>query len=324
MEVKAVALLMLSSVPACLGWSVSSSVNPGRRDFLVATSGLLVPTNPAFADETPLLAEVQVVASGDAKKLFNEGRALESQGNMAAAQRLYTKVTKISPRFIYGWSNLGNTQVALGTLDSAEESYSQSIGLCIESNEQAEGQGFGVRKCDDLYVLYLNRGSLRLNNGRPKEALYDLQQASVLRQRPDGVVAQNLARAYELNDKYVASDREYGLAISMTSNEVNPFWLRSAMVKYQLGETKGGFDLLKRVENRFPEAPEVRAAYSVFLLATGDQIAAQQKFMQIPDRARLKYSDDEYLKKTIAWPPAMLESLSVITTAVGDRKGGVQ
>ena len=58
--------------------------------------------------------------------------------------------------------------VALGTLDSAEESYSQSIGLCIEANEQAEGQGFGVRKCDDLYVLYLNRGSLRLNNGRSK------------------------------------------------------------------------------------------------------------------------------------------------------------
>ena len=157
-----------------------------------------------------------------------------------------------------------------------------------------------------------------------QEALYDLQQASVLRQRPDGVVAQNLARAYELNDKYVAADREYGLAISMTSNEVNPFWLRSAMVKYQLGETKGGFDLLKRVENRFPEAPEVRAAYSVFLLASGDQIAAQQKFMQIPDRARLKYSDDEYLKKTIAWPPAMLKSLSVITSAVGDRKGSGQ
>ena len=31
-------------------------------------------------------------------QLFNEARALESQGNMAAANRLYNKVTKISPR----------------------------------------------------------------------------------------------------------------------------------------------------------------------------------------------------------------------------------
>ena len=34
-------------------------------------------------------------------QLFNEGRALETQGNMAAAQRLYSKVTKISPRVSY-------------------------------------------------------------------------------------------------------------------------------------------------------------------------------------------------------------------------------
>ncbi len=43
-------------------------------------------------------AEVQVVATGDVKKLFTEGRALEAQGNILAAQRLYIKVTKIAPR----------------------------------------------------------------------------------------------------------------------------------------------------------------------------------------------------------------------------------
>lgn len=44
----------------------------------------------------------------------------------------------------------------------------------------------------------------------------------------------------------------------MTANEVNPFWLRSALVKLQLGDVQGGFDLMKRIDNRFPEAPEVR------------------------------------------------------------------
>lgn len=90
------------------------------------------------------------------------------------------------------------------------------------------------------------------------------------------------------------------------------------MVKLQLGDVQGGFDLLKRVENRFPEAPEVRAAYASFLAARGQQIEAQQKFLEIPDRQRLKYTDKMYLTKSISWPPAMLEALAKVTTAVSD------
>jgi hypothetical protein len=167
-----------------------------------------------------------------------------------------------------------------------------------------------------MYILLLNRGCLRLNNGRAKEALVDLVKASDLRGKPDGVVAQNLARARELNGQYAAADREYSLAISMTSNEVNPFWLRSALVKLQLGDIKGGFDLLKRVENRFPEAPEVRAAYATFLAATGEQIAAQRKYLEIPDRQRLNYVNNNYLRNTVSWPPAAIDGLAKVTSVV--------
>lgn len=271
------------------------------------------------AEDAVDVSPVEVAAVGDAKKLFNEGRALESQGNMAAAQRIYSKVTKISPRFVYGWSNLGNTQVAMGDLSGAEENYSIAIDLCRESQKSQEEQ-FGVRRCSDLYILLLNRGTVRLNNGMPKEALADLQQASVLRERPDAIVLQNLARAKELNGFYSQADRDYNLAISMTANEVNPFWLRSSLVKFQLGNAKEGLDLLKRVENRFPEAPEVRAAYSVFLAANGDQIAAQRKFLEIPDRQRLKYIDNDYLTRVVSWPPAMIDGVSKIAAAVGDTK----
>lgn len=214
---------------------------------------------------------------------------------------------------------MGNTQVALGTLDPADESYTEAIKLCKENLKETEGSGFGVRKCDDLYVLYLNRGCLRLNNGQAKAALSDLQQATILRGRPDGVISQNLARAKELNGMYRQADNDYNMAISMTSNEVNPFWLRSALVKFELGDVKGGFDLLKRVENRFPEAPEVRAAYATFLAATGDQIAAQRKYLEIPDRARLKYVDQNYLKNVVSWPPAMIEGIAKVSSAVGDK-----
>jgi uncharacterized protein len=297
-----------------------------RRTILQSAASAAILGNPlvALADEessvTSTLAStpVEVTPSfADAKKLFNEGRALESQGNMAAAQRLYAKVTKISPRFIYGWSNLGNTQVAMGDLAGADENYSQAIALCQESLQSADGG----RKCNDLYLLLLNRGTVRLNTeGKAQEALKDLQQANTLRQRPDAIVLQNLARAKELNGMFVSADRDYTVSISMTANEVNPFWLRSAMVKLQLGDVKGGLDLLKRVENRFPDAPEVKAASATFLAQQGQQIEAQRKFLEIPDRQRLRYVDDNYLHKVIAWPPAMIDGVTKIAIAVGDKK----
>jgi tetratricopeptide (TPR) repeat protein len=202
-------------------------------------------------------------------------------------------------------------------LNRADVNYSKAIELCQESQAQT-GETIGVRRCNDLYILRLNRGTVRLNNGMPKEALIDLQNASVLREQPDALILQNLARANEVNGLYSQADSDYNLAISMTSNEVNPFWLRSAMVKYQLGDAKGGLDLLKRVENRFPDAPEVRAAYAIFLAAKGDQTAAQQKFLEIPNRQRLKYSDMDYLKTVVSWPPSMIDGVSKLAAAVGD------
>jgi hypothetical protein len=105
----------------------------------------------------------------------------------------------------------------------------------------------------------------------------------------------------------------------MTANEVNPFWIRSSMVKYQLGDLSGAMDLMKRVENRFPEAPEVRAAYAVLLLAKGEEDSARKKFLEIPDRQRLKYADEKYLNSVVAWPPLMQYGIGYLTRAVGDR-----
>lgn len=286
--------------------------------------GLPAPTSDDAAAAVAAVPVEVTPSSPDARRLFNEGRALESQGNMPAAQRLYGRVTTISPRFIYGWSNLGNTQVALGDLSSAEENYSTAIGLCREALADDEKQGFGIRKCNDLYVLLLNRGTVRLNGGgatttmSPRDALADLQQAAVLREKPDAVVLQNLARAKELNGMYGPADRDYSVAIGMTANEVSPFWLRAAMVKLQLGDARGGLDLLKRVENRFPDAPEVKAASATFLAELGRQEDAQRKFLEIPNRQRLRYVDRAYLTKVIAWPPAMIDGVTKIARAVGD------
>ena len=184
------------SDPYDTSYHATTNIESRRRKFITTlSSSILLPLQVASADDsTTIPAPVIVAATGDAKKLFNEGRALEAQGNILAAQRLYLKVTKIAPRFIYGWSNLGNTLVAQGQLGEAEESYTKAIDLCQESLKQAEGSSFGTKRCDDLYLILLNRGSVRLNNNMPKEALDDLQKSNTIRGRPDAVILQNLVR----------------------------------------------------------------------------------------------------------------------------------
>jgi len=301
-----------------------------RRNALLSSMGLFV--SPMTAGVLPHMAmavesddtgssgtiaeqeKVLVILSGETKQLFNEGRAKEMQGNIASAYRIYSKVTNIVPRFIYGWSSLGNTQVIIGKLNEAETSYSKAIDLCKE-NLDVVGDQFGVRRCDDLYVLYLNRGSLRLNNYMQKEALRDLDLAATLRGKPDAIILQNRARARELNSQYGGADRDYDVSISMTSNEVAPFWLRSAMVKFQLGDTLGAMDLLRRVEVKFPEAPEVRAALAAMLWKKGDQGGAKRKFLEIPNAQRLNFGNDEYLTKTVSWPPQMIDNIKAVSAS---------
>ncbi len=90
----------------------SSERNKSRRDVfrsipstVVSSLSLLSLTtlgNPKFAsaDENAaaVIEAVEVIPKGDVRKLFNEARAMENQGNMPAAQRLYVKITKIAPR----------------------------------------------------------------------------------------------------------------------------------------------------------------------------------------------------------------------------------
>jgi hypothetical protein len=167
-----------------------------RRSFMASLSsfGLMSLCGMPIKSGAEEAAAPIVAATGDVKKLFTEGRALEAQGNILAAQRLYTKITKVSPGFIYGWSSLGNTLTAQGDLNTADEAYTKAISLCEENLRFVENNP-GTRRCDDLYLLLLNRGSVRLNDDRAQDALVDLQRSNALRARPDAIVLQNLARA---------------------------------------------------------------------------------------------------------------------------------
>ena len=74
------------------------------------------------------------------------------------------------------------------------------------------------------------------------------------------------------------------------------------------------------MENKFPEDPEVRAALATMLVAKGDLDTTKRKFLEIPDRARMKYVDNAYLMNRIAWPLKMMEYLSKLTEELGDQQ----
>ena len=100
----------------------------------------------------------------------------------------------------YGWSNLGNTQIALGDLANAEGSYAKAIELCF------------TIECPDAYLLYLNRGALRKKKAIPRmvSPISNKRRYSI---RPDAILLQNLARADELNGWYKQADIDYSGAI---------------------------------------------------------------------------------------------------------------
>jgi tetratricopeptide (TPR) repeat protein len=309
-------LLPLLLASLCSGLQSPSAVS--RRTFFAASSVslLTITSSPSgtLAADTASIAPT----NSDTKQLFNQARALEQQGNLQAAQRLYEKIVQIAPDFVYGWSNLGNTQTAFGQLAQADESYSKAIQLCTQLQDNAT--------CQDLYLIHLNRGSLRLNNHQPQLALVDLIQSNNLRARPDAVILPNLARAYEVNHQYALAADAYATAIRLAGNTVTPFWLRASLVDYQLDRDSSGYALLQRVSSRFPDAPEVKAATALYLWTSNsddndDKTKARQVFLEIPNKQRLKFSrDNVYLDETIAWPPKAKEGILAIAKAVGDLK----
>jgi len=287
------------------------------------TAPVAVPVAVSAEGEPVIAAPVAVpvgevyIEDAELRKLFGEATVRESQGNVMAAQRLYEKVTRLVPKFVFGWSNLANTQVVSGDFEKAEASYTTAINLCKSNLASIPEDSFGKRKCDGMYLIMLNRGALRLNDGRSSTAaaLSDLRAAERLRGRPDAVILQNLARAEEISGLYGAADRNYATAISMTSSEVVPFWLRAGMVKMELGDQIGALEIVRRVEVKFPEAPEVSAAISALLAAKGDMEGARRRWQGMYSAQQELYKNEEYLTKKMSWPPVMRKNLALVSGA---------
>jgi len=229
--------------------------------------------------------------------MYSEALNLSSRGNYLAAKRLLSQLVKNEPNFVNGHSLLGNTYTAVGELGLADDEYSNAIDLCLSDSNGS--------RCKDLWLSYVNRGCVRLNSGAVQESLSDFNRAASLRSKPELTIATNRARALEILGDFPGADSDYEVAVQLSGSEIAPFWLRSALVKYEQNDVGGAHRRLARVEQRFGEAPEVLVAKAII---DGDGVSLSK----LPESQRLLFRDESYLKETLKWGPRMTTAVKAL------------
>jgi tetratricopeptide (TPR) repeat protein len=242
----------------------------------------------------------------------------EGKGQWEKATRYYTKAIQTAPDFAPGYLNRANVDVVFGRLEEALAGYNSAIRVSSRPGASYDG-------LPDRWLYYLNRGTTRLALNRdPQKSVDDFDKAAVLRQRPEVLIAQNRAQAYERLGKYNLALGDYSNAVALRSRDVQPFWLRYAAVLYQNERDASALEVLRRVKSSFSGEAEVNAALAAVLAGMGNQEAALEAYRSLPALQRQKYADPEFLQKVVRWPPRLQEAALTLRKMDAERAGNFQ
>eukprot|EP00518_Triparma_eleuthera_P010954 CAMPEP_0182474498 /NCGR_PEP_ID=MMETSP1319-20130603/25751_1 /TAXON_ID=172717 /ORGANISM="Bolidomonas pacifica, Strain RCC208" /LENGTH=299 /DNA_ID=CAMNT_0024675397 /DNA_START=122 /DNA_END=1017 /DNA_ORIENTATION=+ len=276
---------------------LSTSTLP-RRTFIVSSPILLLSPNPALSSPLPTVTPVPKPTL----ELYNRALSLQSTGNLPSSLPLLQRVTDMTPNWSYGWSSLGDVQVALGDVPSALKSYESAIDL--------DGNEYGSVK--DPYLIRLNYGCALLNSGEDgllPPALAQLEAAARLRNRPDALTLVNRGLAYDYLKRYPQAVSDYEVAVQL-SKEVQPWWLRRAMCKLEIGDASGARDAWRRVENRFPDSAEVNIVGYVIHQRLNEGEKAKECLGKVPEGKMEEYRREEVRRRKLRWGVAMEEGFA--------------
>jgi len=232
----------------------------------------------------------------------NFGRAEEAKGGQwDKATRYYTKAIEAAPDYALGYSNRANVYVIFGRLEEALTDYDRAVKVSSQPGAMYEG-------LPDRWLLFLNRGTTRLALNRdPQKCVDDFDQAAVLRNKPETLVVQNRAQAYERLGSYNLALGDYANAVALKSQEVQPFWLRYAGVLFEARRDQEALVVLNRVKTKFSGEAEVNVALAAILVGSGDQKAGLALYRTLPAVQRQKYGDARFLDDVVRWPPRLKE-----------------
>ncbi|KAI0564433.1 TPR repeat containing protein [Gracilaria domingensis] len=228
--------------------------------------------------------------TGKKSQLFSSARRAAAEGDLDGALGMYNRLVGEAPTFAPAYSNRANILVAGGKFTEAERDYGEALKLA-----PLDG---------DTWVLYVNRGATRLALGRTEDALADLNDAYRLR-GDDQTILSNRASVYEVLGKWDNAIRDYQKALK--SNDVQPFWIRYALVLFQRNKSFEALAILKRVVAKFPDVSDVHAALALIYYDRGDIAAAETEWSAV-DRPRL-FESQSFLAEERKWPPRAIKTL---------------
>ncbi|CAM9409695.1 unnamed protein product, partial [Choristocarpus tenellus] len=92
-------------------------------------------------------------------------------------------------------------------------------------------------------------------------------------------------------------------AVSQKPGDVQPWWIRYALVMFQEERTFDSLAYLRRLQSKFGEENEVKAALTAVYFGKGELGPAKDTWLSIPSEARKAYESETYLKGQLKWPP---------------------
>ncbi|MGD1907688.1 MAG: tetratricopeptide repeat protein [Leptolyngbyaceae cyanobacterium] len=249
----------------------------------------------AIASETTdtlTQTEIQTVAELREKALITS-----QEGDLAAADRYWSKLLDLLPQEAAIWSNRGLIRTSQERYDEALADYTEAITLAptIPDPYLNRGAVYEVLQDWDAAIAdydqvleidpqeagaYNNRGNAKGGLGDWQGAIADYQQAANL-------------------------DANFALA------RVN-----TALALYQTGEQAAAIKSLRGTVRKYPNFPDARAALTGMLWQTGQQGEAESHWVAVLG-LDTRYRKLDWVRQVRRWPPAVADALAQFLAVEG-------
>lgn len=236
--------------------------------------------------------------SGASAQLYATAKREAQVGNFPAALDSYNKLVEVEPNFAPARSNRANVLVAQGKLAASIPDYTAALELApVES---------------DVWVVLVNRGCVYLALGQEQSALDDFNAALARGNGDATAIYSNRAACFERQEKWDRALRDYQRAIEANASDVQPWWVRYALVLFEEGRSADAVGILKRVAARY-DASDVHAALAGVLFARGNIVEAEGQWSLV-DRPK-SFASREFLEKDRKWTPRLVQAMEEFSMA---------
>lgn len=227
---------------------------------------------------------------GELLKLYTRGLRLQQPGeDLKEAQKVFEELVQVEPKFIYGWTNLGNVLTSLGDLDDAILCYNKAISLKPPGNA--------------LAVIALNRASIFMSTGKVEQALKDMDAAERIGGTSASILTNKAVALSYLGD-WPGSAAMFERVINTAERNALPWWLRYSQTLLETNRIAEALPYYQRTLNRFPEETECKAFGVALYQALGSPNEARKYWTSMREEEKKEYSQSsEYLRKQLHWGP---------------------